>query len=127
MLNKNVHATVHNPKTPFFFRNFVEALFRLFYIRCKYNLLQATKSLEAAVTNHLVPMMQNKKAPKPIISDEAVFEESLAQMASEIDTFEHGFTQVRKVLRRPGQYLTLADFFKFVEVGYLDSRGWDSM
>ncbi len=120
-----MHTIVHNPRTPFFFRNFVEALFRLFYIRCKYNVLQAAKSFETAVNTHLVPMMHNKKVPKPIISDEAVFEDKLAHLASELDAFEQGLSQVRNVLKQPGEYLTLKDFFKFVDVKCLYSRGWD--
>lgn len=107
---------IHNPDTPFFFRNFVEALFRLFYLRCKFNLLQATKSFESAVSDHLLPMMQKRKQAKPIFLDESVFEEKLSIFQSELSQVEASLSSFRKMSKRPGNFLTLDDCLGLLRV-----------
>lgn len=116
ILNRDVEIDNHNHSTPFFFRHFVDALFRLFYIRCKFNLHQATKSFETAVADHLLPMMLKKKAPKPIFHDEAIFEEKLHLFTSEIESMQTVLRSLRKRSKEPAQFLTLDDLLNILKV-----------
>lgn len=123
MLNPNNQVNIHNESTPIFFRNFVEALFRLYYLRSKLNLQQAIRMFESSVANHLFPIMQGVKTAKPILHDEAFYENKLNSFSSEVEILTSNLARYRLSTRRPGQYLTLDCIVQLLGASGEDSRG----
>lgn len=108
----------HDPDTPFFFRHFVDALFRLFYIRNKHLLIPAMKKMEASIEEHFKPMMTLKKLPKSIITDESLYAEKLLCLPDDINLIEEYLQTVRDRIKSKGRFLTLKDIYDILEVSY---------
>jgi hypothetical protein len=109
----------HDPDTPFFFRNFVEGLVRLFYLRSRKNLNTGMRKFEQAINEHIVRMMQGKKAPKGILPDEFILDERLKTYCGhQIRELNNKIGQLRSSLKPRGQFLTLDDLLKLLEVTF---------
>lgn len=121
-MNSKNDSKVHDPDTPFFFRHFVDALFRLFYLKTKQRLVQAIKELEGAVANHFIPMMAQTKQPKPIIHDETLVEEKVKEMHEQLNGLQNILAEVRTKTRSKNEFLRLQDMICFLEVGLLDKH-----
>jgi hypothetical protein len=108
----------HDPDTPFFFRHFVDALFRLFYIRNKHLLIPAMKRLEASIEEHFKPMMTLRKLPKSIIHDESLYTEKISSVSVDVSYIQEYLKSVRCRIKSKDRFLTLKDIYDLLEVPF---------
>lgn len=109
-------VVTHDPDTPIFFRNFVDAMIRLFFMKYKFNLSLAAKNLEICINNHIKMMIEEKKVPKHILPDENVFEEKLELFRQERCDLENRLMLTRLQYLQTGKYLSFMHIYRLLKV-----------
>lgn len=117
---------IHDPTRPILFRHFVEAILRIYYLKCKQNLNQALKSLESGIGTHLEPILLGKKEAKPILHDEQIIAEKLHLFENERHAFEN-LLRTRPKDPNSSKFLSTIDICGMLQKAGIDMQQYSNL